>query len=117
MTQIYDGQKASLTSHPVSPHAYVTLGYRPSWVYRVPPGVGDAPQFVYDTYAAAVYSIEGPGDVILDQRRIFARPSFIGQQYLKSGLPTTAGTVWSSPLTFAPVSNNPAQQQYPGFSY
>lgn len=117
MTQIYDGQNASLSAHPIAPHAYVQLGYRPSWVYRAPPGVGDAPQFVYDTYAAIVYSPEGPGDVILDQRRIFSPPSFIGQQYLKSGLPTTGGTVWSSPLTFAPVSNNPAQQQYPGFSF
>jgi hypothetical protein len=39
-----------------------TNGYLPGWHWVPPPGVGDAPQMVYDTFALFPLSVDGPGD-------------------------------------------------------
>lgn len=52
-------------------------GYLPSWAYRQPPGVGDAPQHVWTTYFLAPVSIDGPGDRPASYLRTIGPPPVI----------------------------------------
>jgi len=106
-------QQTNLTTHPVAPGRSVQLGYKPTWVWRAPPGIGDAPQFVWDTFTIPPSSVEGVGDCILRSIKINQQPSFIGMQYLQNGIPQIAGSYHSGPLTYAPIGNSPTNQMFP----
>lgn len=96
---------------------FAQIGYMPTWCLRLPPGIGDATQMVWSTWAAPVFDMAGVGDTPMANRQILPPPTWTGQKYLKSGMPTTSGGFWQSPLTFQPPINDPNQFQLPGHMY
>jgi hypothetical protein len=53
---------ARASVYQAQPFHFKAGGFEPSWRFKQPPGVGDAPQHVYATQTLAPVSIEGPGD-------------------------------------------------------
>jgi hypothetical protein len=102
-------------------HTQPGLGYYPQWGWRAFPGIGDAPQMVFETGAAIPDSICGPGDVpgssMLPYKGDRARPTMVGSAFTQNGMPTTAGGIFYAPLTYQPIVNNPITQMFPGMRF
>jgi hypothetical protein len=68
-------------------------GYMPQWGWRQPPGVGDAPQFVWETYCLAPVSVDGPGDRPVSFLRSTLAPILQTLAVTYSGTPIFAGNM------------------------
>lgn len=67
-------------------------GWSPSWRWVAPPGIGDAPQHVFTTYALAPISIEGPGDEPAAYLKIVNAPPIIQNFAMRwQGMPVQGG--------------------------
>ncbi len=108
-------EQSGLAFIPARAGVGVQLGYQPSWVWRQPPLTDTPPNFVYATFAAVPFDLSGPGDVPKNQRVIQQRATVAGSAFVQNGIPTTAGQLQAAPLTWSPMTANPAQSMFPGF--
>jgi hypothetical protein len=76
----------------IGPGAPTRTTYTPTWKWVAPPGIGDAPQQVWQTYWLAPYSLKGPGDNPADMRRsVQPAPVAVGFNATLFGQPVDGG--------------------------
>lgn len=85
--------------------------YAPTWKFVAPPGVGDAPQHVYNTFALIPFDICGPGDMPTSYLVSLQKPVVQDQYVNFSGYAINSGGFELSPLwapePVASPNNNP----------
>lgn len=92
----------------------VKLGYVPTYGWRNFPLNNSAPQYVFETYAALPFSVQGPGDIPVRQWQTNEKPSWALASFVFNGPGLAAGTIYYSPLTFQQPVGNPLQYMWPG---
>ena len=86
----------------------------PSWKWVAPPGVGDAPQHVYNTYALLPFNIQGPGDQPIAFLSDYVQPVWLDQHINLWGSPIYSGGFEMSPLWTPEPTANPSNQPFAG---
>ena len=89
--------------------------YAPSWNWVPPPGIGDAPQHVFNTFAIIPFNIEGPGDEPF-QFLSHYQPMQVTQHLAvnRSGYPARSGDFALNPLWTPSPQVSRANDQYAG---
>jgi hypothetical protein len=70
-----------------------TDGYLPSWKWKSPPGVGDAPQHVWTTWALIPFSVDGPGDKPATYLRSIQAPVVVNFAMRQQGMAVDGGNM------------------------
>lgn len=103
------GATATLTTHDKA------NGYHPGWRWVSPPGVGDAPQHIYSTYALFPVAIEGPGDEPATYLKITNAPPIIQNFAMRwQGIPVGGGNFLMTGLYTPQAMESPSNDQFAG---
>ena len=88
--QARGGPYGAYTLEPV--HAKAD-GFLPSWVFRAPPGIGDAPQHVWSTWSLIPLAVDGPGDRPASYLKWFCPQTVANFAMRWQGMPVDGGSV------------------------
>jgi hypothetical protein len=93
--------------HPAAPDRY-----QPTWKFVAPPGVGDAPQHVYSTFALIPFDARGPGDNPVTYLRSVNPLQFQNFTIRQNGMPVAGGSLLLTGLYTPSPQNSPANAPY-----
>lgn len=81
--------------------------YAPTYIYREPPMIGAATAMVYATWGGMPYSVQGPGDIPLQQLCYDEMPTWVFDSQIVDGWPLASGQFVAQPLTYMPRFDSP----------
>lgn len=89
-------------------------GYLPSWNWVPPPGVGDAPQHVYATFALIPLSVDGAGDRPASYLRSVLPPIIQNFAMRWQGMGVDGGSILMTGLYTPQQMGNPGNDLFAG---
>jgi len=96
----------------VQPVHSKSSGYLPSWVFRAPPGFGDALQHVFATFTLIPFSVDGPGDRPVSYLRSLIPPTIANFAMRQQGMPVDGGSLLMTGLYVPQPLESPSNDIY-----